>query len=42
MFNEDILVHEHIPSHDTVITSGVSNPVSASKTDADSTVSDPR
>jgi adenosylcobinamide amidohydrolase len=36
------LLHERIPSHNTFITSGVSNPVSAPKNDADSTVSDPR
>jgi len=42
MFKEDILLHELVPSHNTFITSGVSNPVSAPKNGADSTVSDRR
>jgi hypothetical protein len=42
MFNNNILLHELIPSHNTFITSGVSNPVSAPKNDADYAVLDPR
>lgn len=42
IFNDDILFQKPIPFHHTFITSGVSNPVSASKYNAVIAVSDRR